>query len=115
MKFCFLVWAFTLVIGFTIAYFLAFHVRSLTVQMALALLCTIPFWTSNVIRMISWIPLLGRNGLVNQTLCRAGIVDAPVEWLLYSRLLGGAGLRAPVHVLHGDPDLQLDGAHRQAR
>ena len=28
-------WAFTLVIGFTVAYFLAFHVRSLTWQIAL--------------------------------------------------------------------------------
>jgi putative spermidine/putrescine transport system permease protein len=28
----------------------------------------VPFWTSNVIRMISWVPLLGRNGLVNQAL-----------------------------------------------
>jgi putative spermidine/putrescine transport system permease protein len=60
------VWAVTLVLGFAIAYFLAFHVRTVTMQIALFLLCTIPFWTSNVIRMISWIPLLGRNGLVNQ-------------------------------------------------
>ncbi len=66
-KFCFIVWALTLFIGFTVAYFLAFHVRSATTQMTLFLVCTIPFWTSNVIRMISWIPLLGRNGLVNQT------------------------------------------------
>ena len=83
-KFCALVWAITLVIGFTISYFLAFHVRSFTVQMVLALLCTIPFWTSNVIRMVSWIPLLGRNGLVNDALLRMHIVDKPVEWLLYS-------------------------------
>jgi putative spermidine/putrescine transport system permease protein len=84
VKFCFIVWLCTLVIGFTIAYFLAFHVRSLTVQMTLAIICTIPFWTSNVIRMISWIPLLGRNGLVNQTLISLGIIDKPLEWLLYS-------------------------------
>ena len=84
VKFCFLVWAFTLLIGFTVAYFLAFHVRSATMQMVLFLVCTIPFWTSNVIRMISWIPLLGRNGLVNQMLVGAHVVDAPVEWLLYS-------------------------------
>ena len=64
-KFCFIVWALTLLIGFTLAYYLAFHVRSATTQMVLFLVCTIPFWTSNVIRMISWIPLLGRNGLVN--------------------------------------------------
>ncbi|SED93471.1 putative spermidine/putrescine transport system permease protein [Rhizobiales bacterium GAS188] len=84
-KFCLIVWALTLAIGFTISYFLAFHVRSFTVQMSLALLCTIPFWTSNVIRMISWIPLLGRNGLVNQALLQLRLVDAPVEWLLYSQ------------------------------
>jgi putative spermidine/putrescine transport system permease protein len=83
-KFCFIVWLTTLIIGFTIAYFLAFHVRSATTQMVLFLVCTIPFWTSNVIRMISWIPLLGRNGLVNEGLMRAHIVDKPVEWLLYS-------------------------------
>ena len=85
VEFCFIVWAITLVIGFTISYFLAFHIRSLTVQMTLALLCTIPFWTSNVIRMISWIPLLGRNGVVNNALVSAGLVRAPIEWLLYSR------------------------------
>ena len=81
---CFAVWAITLLIGFTISYFLAFHVRTLMMQTVLALLCTVPFWTSNVIRMISWIPLLGRNGLVNQALMGAGIVSSPVEWLLYS-------------------------------
>jgi putative spermidine/putrescine transport system permease protein len=83
-KFCFIVWLTTLIIGFTIAYFLAFHVRSATTQMVLFLICTIPFWTSNVIRMVSWIPLLGRNGLVNDGLMRAHVVDKPVEWLLYS-------------------------------
>lgn len=84
LKFCALTWGFTLLIGFTVAYFVAFHVRSKTVQMALFLLCTIPFWTSNVIRMISWIPLLGRNGLVNDTLMGMGIIKAPIEGLLYS-------------------------------
>ncbi len=83
-KFCFIVWLTTLLIGFTVAYFLAFHVRTLTMQMVLFLVCTIPFWTSNVIRMISWIPLLGRNELVNDALIRTHIADKPVEWLLYS-------------------------------
>jgi putative spermidine/putrescine transport system permease protein len=84
IKLCFMVWVITLLIGFTVAYFLAFHVHSTTWQVALSLLCTIPFWTSNVIRMIAWIPLLGRNGLVNTGLINAGLVAEPVEWLLYS-------------------------------
>ena len=78
------VWLITLILGFAVAYFLAFHVRLLGVQIVLFLLCTIPFWTSNVIRMISWIPLLGRNGLINQTLVKLHIVNQPVEWLLFS-------------------------------
>ena len=54
-------------------------------QIVLSLLCTIPFWTSNVIRMISWIPLLGRNGLVNQALIgHRPRSTQPLEWLLFS-------------------------------
>ena len=83
-KFSFLVWLITLVTGFAVSYFLAFHVRSSGVQTLLFILCTIPFWTSNVIRMISWVPLLGRNGLVNQSLVSLGLVDTPIEWLLFS-------------------------------
>jgi putative spermidine/putrescine transport system permease protein len=78
------VWAITLVIGFTVAYFLVFHVRSIIWQMALFLLCTVPFWTSNIIRMISWIPILGRNGIINQSLVGLGITDQPLEILLFS-------------------------------
>jgi putative spermidine/putrescine transport system permease protein len=84
IKFCMIVWLVTLVVGFLIAYFLSFHVRSTTTQIALFLVCTIPFWTSNIIRTISWIPLLGRNGLVNSTLIKLGAIREPIEWLIYS-------------------------------
>lgn len=83
-KYALVTWALTLLIGFKVAYFLAFHVRKLPWQIALFLLCTVPFWTSNIIRMISWIPFLGRNGIANQTLLSWGIVDEPLEWLLFS-------------------------------
>lgn len=84
LKFGVLTWAITAVLGFSIAWFLAFHVQGTLMQTVLFIICTVPFWTSNVIRMISWVPLLGRNGLVNQTLIGAGLVDEPVEWLLFS-------------------------------
>lgn len=82
--FALITWAITLAIGFTVAYFLTFHVRTLTWQITLFLLCTIPFWTSNIIRMISWVPFLGRNGIANQTLISLGLIDEPLEWLLFS-------------------------------
>lgn len=84
LKFAAIVWVLTLVIGFWVAYFLAFHIRTAAMQMVLFLVCTVPFMTSNIIRMISWIPVLGRNGLVNTALVKAGIVPEPIEWLLYS-------------------------------
>ncbi|SFI33275.1 ABC transporter permease [Jannaschia pohangensis] len=83
-KYAAITWALTLGIGFTVAYFLAFHIRTQTWQIALFLLCTIPFWTSNIIRMISWIPFLGRNGIANSALMSWGVIDAPLEWLLFS-------------------------------
>ncbi|MDH3603023.1 MAG: ABC transporter permease [Candidatus Tectomicrobia bacterium] len=78
------VWAITLVIGMTVAYFLVFHVHSLLWQIALFLLCTVPFWTSNIIRMISWIPFLGLHGIFNQSLIALGFIDKPLEFLLFS-------------------------------
>jgi putative spermidine/putrescine transport system permease protein len=84
LKFALIVWAVTLVLGFNIAYFLVFHVRSLLFQIGLFLLCTVPFLTSNIIRMISWIPFLGRNGIFNQALQGAGVTSEPLEFLLFS-------------------------------
>jgi putative spermidine/putrescine transport system permease protein len=83
-KYALIVWAITLIIGFTVAYFLVFHVRSLLWQIALFLVCTVPFWTSNIIRMISWIPFLGRNGIFNQSLMLLGVTDQPLDFLLFS-------------------------------
>jgi putative spermidine/putrescine transport system permease protein len=85
LKFAGLTWAITLVVGFVVAYFLAFQVRTLKWQMVLFLVCTIPFWTSNIIRMISWIPFLGRNGILNGALLATGAIEEPLEFLLFSQ------------------------------
>ncbi len=84
IKFTIIVLAITFVLGFWIAYFLVFHVRNLITAIGLFLLCTIPFWTSNIIRMISWRPVLGREGLINSGLEHAGIITKPLDWLLFS-------------------------------
>jgi len=84
LKFTVLTWLFALIIGFWVAYFLVFHVRNPLLSIGLFLVCTVPFWTSNIIRMISWIPLLGKEGLINMSLIRLGIVHEPLEFLLFS-------------------------------
>jgi putative spermidine/putrescine transport system permease protein len=84
IKFTLIALAITFVLGFWISYFLVFHVRNQITAIGLFLLCTIPFWTSNIIRMISWRPVLGREGLINSGLQSVGIIDKPLDWLLYS-------------------------------
>jgi putative spermidine/putrescine transport system permease protein len=84
LRFAFIVWAITLFLGFNIAYFLIFHVRSAVIRTVLFLLCAIPFWTSGIIRTIAWIPFLGRNGAFNQILMGAGITSHPLTFLLFS-------------------------------
>ena len=86
LKFTFFTWVFSLLLGFWVASFLVFHVRNQLLALGLFLLCTVPFWTSNIIRMISWIPLLGKEGLINSALIAAGIIDEPLEILLFSSL-----------------------------
>jgi len=84
LKFAAIVWAVTFLLGFNVAYFLVFHVRGTLWQVALFLVCTVPFLTSNIIRMISWIPFLGRNGIFNQMLIGSGATSQPLEFLLFS-------------------------------
>ncbi len=94
-KFVGLVWFFSLAIGFPVAYFLAFYINSLRWQIILFLVCTIPFWTSNIIRMISWIPFLGREGLLNQFLMGMGLTQQPMDIFLFSNF---AVVLAMVHL-----------------
>ncbi len=84
LKFALLTWIFSLVLGFFVAYFLVFHVRNRTVAITLFLVCTVPFWTSNVIRMISWLPMLGQGGVINSALMYMGLIQSPLRFLLYS-------------------------------
>ena len=84
VKFTVTVLVITGVLGFWISYFLVFHIRNLLTAIGLFLVCTVPFWTSNIIRMISWRPVLGKEGLINSALLDLGVVDQPVQWLLFS-------------------------------
>lgn len=84
LKFVGVVWGVCLLIAYPVAYFLAFHIQSFKWQLIWFIVCTIPFFTSNIIRMISWIPLLGREGLVNRFLLSIGVIEQPLEQLLFS-------------------------------
>jgi putative spermidine/putrescine transport system permease protein len=60
----------------------------------LIVLFTIPFLTSALIRSFAWRLVLGRAGIVNSALVGLGIVDQPIEWLLFSNFAVAIGMIA---------------------
>jgi len=80
-----LLMAITLVLGYSIAYFIVAKVRRPGLQLGLFLVLVVPFWTSALIRTIAWIPFLGVTGVINQALLFLRVVNEPVEAFLYSR------------------------------
>ncbi len=85
LKYAAITWLISVLLGFWLSYFLAFEVRSSTWQTGLFLLCSVPFLTSNIIRTISWIPALGRNGIINTLLLNLHLIHEPLTFLLYSQ------------------------------
>jgi spermidine/putrescine transport system permease protein len=77
-----LVSVFTVVLAYPIAYFISFHGGR---HKGLWLfLITIPFWTSYLLRVMSWKVILGYNGVLNSGLMGLGVIDEPSTALLYN-------------------------------
>lgn len=71
-----------LALGYPLAYWIAgMPARKANLVMILVLL---PFWTSILVRIASWIVLLQGEGLVNKALMAIGLTDAPLA-LLFNR------------------------------
>jgi len=74
----------TVILSYPMAYFVAFHVHRH--KMVWIILMTLPFWTSYLLRVFSWKIILGYNGVINSGLIGMGLIDQPLEFLLYSPL-----------------------------
>lgn len=72
-----------LLLGYPLAYYLS----SISQKKAniLVILVLIPLWTSVLVRTYSWIMILGRNGIVNQSLMDLNLVDEPLK-IIYNVL-----------------------------
>jgi putative spermidine/putrescine transport system permease protein len=81
-----LVLAATLVVGYPTALFVGLFVRNKTLSTVLLVLCVIPFWTSFLIRVLAWRPMLGEQGAINIILLGLGVIREPIEALLFTEL-----------------------------
>jgi ABC-type spermidine/putrescine transport system permease subunit I len=83
--------ALSLLLAYPIAYFLARKAQPHAARVVLVLF-TIPFLINYIVRNVAWASLLGRNGTINNILSALGLIDAPLDWLLYSDFAVFVGL-----------------------
>jgi putative spermidine/putrescine transport system permease protein len=69
------------VIGYAMAYVMTRVVRRRWLRRLLYIIVITPLFTSNIVRSFGWMIILGRAGLVNQTLMGAGLIDRPLSLL----------------------------------
>ena len=72
----------TVALAYPMAYFIAFRVKRH--KLIWLMLITVPFWTSYLLRVFSWKIILGYNGVINSGLKSIGLIDQPLEFLLYN-------------------------------
>ncbi|MEZ5819126.1 MAG: ABC transporter permease [Hyphomicrobiaceae bacterium] len=91
----------TLLIGYPLAYFIVRQVKSRLVRSLLYIVVITPLFTSNIVRAFGWMVLLGRRGMVNDSMIALGIIERPVP-LLYGQtsiVIGLTYIMSPFMVL----------------
>ncbi|MER8401417.1 ABC transporter permease [Mesorhizobium sp. M1348] len=72
----------SVVVGYALAVYIAFFAGR--ARSALYFLLIIPLWTSFLLRAFIWRMILGRQGILNSALLWVGVVDKPVDVLLFN-------------------------------
>jgi putative spermidine/putrescine transport system permease protein len=76
----------SVLIGYPVALYIGMFIRNRTIQTIVLVACVVPFWTSFLIRIVAWRPMLGTEGAVNLILLKLGILSEPTSALLYTEL-----------------------------
>ncbi len=71
-----------LIVGYPFAYFMAR--APATWRPTLLMLVTLPFWTSYLLRVYAWKGLLDDNGVINNFLIWAHVIDSPIKMMYTS-------------------------------
>jgi ABC-type spermidine/putrescine transport system permease subunit I len=75
--------ALMLLIAYPIAYLITLRVRPELTRPFLFLFA-VPFLVNYIVRTFAWADILSRTGFVNSLLLRIGVIDQPLDWLLFS-------------------------------
>ena len=77
--------ALTIGLAFPFTYWLVRYVRRGALQRLLLVLVILPFWTSYLLRVYSWLNILGDGGAINRFLQWTHLTDHPLSFFLYDR------------------------------
>jgi putative spermidine/putrescine transport system permease protein len=77
---CFLTTAFTLIVGYPLAYALV-HVRNGFAKSFMLITVITPLFLGEVVRTYAWIIVLGSNGFINSVLLKLGLIAQPVQFM----------------------------------
>lgn len=77
-----LVALFTIPIAYLLAYAITFRIRRGVLVLVLLMA---PMFASYVVRVFAWKLILGRTGFVNRGLLELGLIEDPLQFLLYGR------------------------------
>jgi ABC-type spermidine/putrescine transport system permease subunit I len=77
--------AITIGAAFPFVYWLVRYVRRGALQRLLLVLVILPFWTSYLLRVYSWLNILGDGGAINRFLQWTHITHHPLTFFLYDR------------------------------
>jgi ABC-type spermidine/putrescine transport system permease subunit I len=75
--------AIMLLIAYPIAYLITLRVRPEHTR-AFLFLFAVPFLVNPIVRTFAWADILGRTGPINAALIRLGLIERPLDWLLFS-------------------------------
>ena len=81
LRIAFVTTAIAMMLGYPLAYYLVRVVEARWLRRACVVLLVIPLFTSNIVRSFGWMVLLGRVGIVNETLQGAGLIERPIRFL----------------------------------
>ena len=95
LKIALTITAIELVVALPFAFWLAKVCASKSLKATVLALVTIPFFLDISSRTVIWRAILGSQGLLNSALIHLGIVDEPLEWLLFSEFAIHFGMLAP--------------------
>ena len=70
-----------ILLGYPLAWYLVRTVGPAALRRLCMILLILPLFTSNIVRSFGWMVLLGRNGLVNDALVAAGLLERPMRFL----------------------------------